>query len=335
MNKNTRHEDALYEQALQAGRMITNRPLVSFCVKFYNQDRFVERALEGAFSQTYEPMEIVIVDDASTDGTWQKIIEVVDKYKREGGKKTVRHYRNEQNLGNAGNWQKLCSLAKGELLVKADGDDVSLSERTERIVDFWQGGGKQYSLIVHNAIKINAKGERCGVMHKDDGIFGAATAYSRKCFDLFGDIKVEGAAADDEIYYGRAELLGGIAQMEDQLVLYSLGTGVSNSRKNFRKMMVKNMRIGENSIRQCVIDLEYYKPKMLQVDYEKFRSSLEWKLEHLRKILLLWDGANIFIRLCGFCEALRGGLFNKGGMISCILLFPKSISEWALDALRH
>ena len=48
-------------------------PLVSFCVKCYNQERYIGEALEGVFAQTYRPLEIVISDDASTDRSWEII----------------------------------------------------------------------------------------------------------------------------------------------------------------------------------------------------------------------------------------------------------------------
>ena len=46
-------------------------PLVSFCVKSYNQKELLKEALQGAFAQTYRPLEIVISDDGSTDGSWE------------------------------------------------------------------------------------------------------------------------------------------------------------------------------------------------------------------------------------------------------------------------
>ena len=59
----------------------TEGPLVSFCVKCYNQERYIGEALEGAFAQTYRPLEIVISDDASTDRSWEIITEAVAKYR--------------------------------------------------------------------------------------------------------------------------------------------------------------------------------------------------------------------------------------------------------------
>ena len=46
-----------------------DRPLVSFCLKSYNQKRYLKNALQGAFAQTYRPLEIVISDDGSKDGS--------------------------------------------------------------------------------------------------------------------------------------------------------------------------------------------------------------------------------------------------------------------------
>lgn len=64
---------------------ITEAPHVSFCVKCFNQKRFILEALKGAFAQTYRPLEIVISDDASNDGSWEIITSAVENYRLEGG----------------------------------------------------------------------------------------------------------------------------------------------------------------------------------------------------------------------------------------------------------
>jgi glycosyltransferase involved in cell wall biosynthesis len=45
------------------------RPLVSVCIGTYNRARYVQETLDSVFAQTYRPLEVVVVDDASTDGT--------------------------------------------------------------------------------------------------------------------------------------------------------------------------------------------------------------------------------------------------------------------------
>ena len=120
------------------------RALVSFCLKAYNQKSFIGEALEGAFAQTYRPLEIVVCDDHSTDGTWELLVEKAEAWRRANRDPdvTLVLHRNERNLGNCTNWEMCGKLAYGELLIKAGGDDVSLPERTARIVEAWDKAGR-------------------------------------------------------------------------------------------------------------------------------------------------------------------------------------------------
>ena len=53
---------------------MNTHPLVSYCVKCFNQEQYIGKALEAAFAQTYEPLEILIGDDCSTDGSMAGMI---------------------------------------------------------------------------------------------------------------------------------------------------------------------------------------------------------------------------------------------------------------------
>jgi glycosyltransferase involved in cell wall biosynthesis len=113
------------------------RPLVSFFLISYNQEQFIEEAMEGAFAQTYQPLEIICSDDCSTDRTFDLMRKVARGYK---GPHEVRLNRNEQNLGLCGNVNRLLDLTAGEIIVIAGGDDISLPGRVERS---WQ-------ILTHN-----------------------------------------------------------------------------------------------------------------------------------------------------------------------------------------
>ncbi|WP_282041257.1 glycosyltransferase family 2 protein [Halomonas alimentaria] len=107
------------------------RPLVTFALFAYNQEKYIREAIEGAFSQTYEPLEIILSDDCSTDRTFEIMQEMADKY--EGlNKVTVR--KNEINLGVSGHVNEVIKLCGGKFLVAAAGDDVSMSDRTSETV---------------------------------------------------------------------------------------------------------------------------------------------------------------------------------------------------------
>ena len=119
------------------------RPLVTFYVMTYNQARFVRQAVEAALAQTYSPLQIVLSDDCSTDGTFDVIQETVQGY---AGPHAVVLNRNDRNLGISDHVNRIIELATGELIIAADGDDVSSPVRAERCVDVWIRNGRPAAL---------------------------------------------------------------------------------------------------------------------------------------------------------------------------------------------
>ena len=105
---------------------VVNKPLVSFCLFAYNQESYIREAVEGAFAQTYSPLEIILSDDCSADRTFEIMKEMAAGYK---GPHTVILNRNEKNLGIGDHINKVVSLASGLWLVMAAGDDISYPER--------------------------------------------------------------------------------------------------------------------------------------------------------------------------------------------------------------
>src|SRR5690606_9493062 len=89
------------------------RPLVTFALFAYNQENYIREAIEGAFAQTYEPLEIILSDDCSTDQTFEIMQEVVLGY---NGPHKVCVRRNEVNLGLAGHINSILAQAEGEFI---------------------------------------------------------------------------------------------------------------------------------------------------------------------------------------------------------------------------
>jgi glycosyltransferase involved in cell wall biosynthesis len=112
--------------------------LLSLAIRHYNNAAFVEAALAGAFAQTYDPLEIVFLDDCSTDGGFERAKRMIDAYR---GPHRVKLLRNERNLGVGGQYARLASAAAGEIVVIADADDVSLPQRCQRIYEAFRDGG--------------------------------------------------------------------------------------------------------------------------------------------------------------------------------------------------
>ena len=140
---------------------MSERPLLTLAICCYKFERFIDEALDGAFSQTYRPLEIVVSDDCSPDGSWQHILDKVASrfpnapLNRQAdfqtlvlsnqsslptpASKTSPDFlsltlnRNPTNLGLARHENRLFELSHGEWIAFQSGDDVSLPARMERI----------------------------------------------------------------------------------------------------------------------------------------------------------------------------------------------------------
>ena len=72
--------------------------LVSILIPTFNNEDFVQEAIRSALDQTYENIEIIVVDNQSTDGSWARLKAISEKESR------VKVYQNEGNYGPVKNW---------------------------------------------------------------------------------------------------------------------------------------------------------------------------------------------------------------------------------------
>ena len=75
---------------------INDNPLITLAVFTYNQEQFVAEAFYAAIAQDYYPLEIIFSDDCSTDGTYEKIKDLVSTYK---GNHKLRARKTSKNIG--------------------------------------------------------------------------------------------------------------------------------------------------------------------------------------------------------------------------------------------
>ena len=123
------------------------RPLVTFAVFAYNQEKYIQEAIEGAFSQTYSPLEIILSDDCSSDKTFEIMEEMAKSY---NGPHKVVVRRGGVNLGTALHVSLVSKISRGELIFVAAGDDISEPSRCDVVVQRWLEEGKP-SCCIHSA----------------------------------------------------------------------------------------------------------------------------------------------------------------------------------------
>ncbi|MCU4449610.1 glycosyltransferase [Acinetobacter lwoffii] len=94
-----------------------NNPLVSVIVPVYNVERYLDECLNSIRQQTYENLEIIVVEDCSTD----KSLEVLSKYLNDQRIKLIRH---EKNSGLSAARNTGIDAAKGDYIIFVDSDDL-------------------------------------------------------------------------------------------------------------------------------------------------------------------------------------------------------------------
>ena len=210
-------------------------PLVTFAVFAYNQERFIGEAVEGAFAQTYSPLEIILSDDCSTDGTFEIMKRMAASY--HGAHKVVLN-RNAANLGIGGHVAKVFATMSGCYVVFAAGDDVSEANRTSAVVEAFLADSSRKAVFSDMAIITEEgltkdKHARCwpsefgepellDLAPTGGGVGAGATYAYAKEVGTWPWPFPEYILNDDRLLPWRAALLGSIGHIPRPLVRYRL-----------------------------------------------------------------------------------------------------------------
>lgn len=137
--------------------MENKTPLVSVLMPCYNNEKFLPEAIESILNQTYKNFEFIILDDFSTDNSW----EIIKKYAKKD--KRIKAYRNKKNLKIVKTRNKLFELASNNSKYFAifDSDDVSMPERLEKEVKYLEKNSK-VGVVGSNLILIDENGKVIG-----------------------------------------------------------------------------------------------------------------------------------------------------------------------------
>jgi glycosyltransferase involved in cell wall biosynthesis len=186
-------------------------------------------------------MEILLSDDCSTDGTFEIIQDVVKGY---SGQHNVVVNRNNRNLGLSEHANRIMELATGELIIAADGDDVSDPQRTDRCVEVWLKNGRPAALA-SSVSCIDAAGNpsrtknghqwfeeflaaeneppiACLLRFSKQGsprLVSCSAAWTKEMFTAFGPL-APGIWFEDDVITLRAWLFDRIVFIQEALVSY-------------------------------------------------------------------------------------------------------------------
>jgi len=208
------------------------RPRVSYALLCYQQEKFVRDAVRSALAQDLEPLEIILSDDCSSDGTYAILEEEARAYR---GPNTVTLNRNAENLGIAHNG-KVVELAKGDLVIIAHGDDVAVPHRARRLAEAWKAN--KVSVLSSNVWVMDADGKPTGLLSGETEsrpitvdeiieynwkktMLGATLAIGREIFLEFGPIDPRIIpVGTDHVFPFRGALLHGAYYVAEPLLYW-------------------------------------------------------------------------------------------------------------------
>jgi len=225
-------------------------PLITFAIIAYRQEAYIREAVAGALAQTYAPLEIILSDDASPDGTYAVMEEMVRDY---SGPHTLRLRRNEKNLGLIGHLNAVLEEASGEWIVLAAGDDISSPDRCEVISETAKSDSGIFSVLSFCEVIGTGLVDTESAPRISEEWIGSTEAIHREIFRKFGPL-LPTTYSEDWAFLFRAQLLGGTALIEKPLVKWrrheaSLTSGF------YRAKVLKQMEIHLSNLVQFEEDL--------------------------------------------------------------------------------
>ena len=147
---------------------------VSICMATYNGEKYVAEQINSVLDQLSSDDELVIVDDCSTDNTFQIILNFNDP--------RIKVYKNENNRSHVFTFSRVISLAKNEIIFMADQDDFWLKGRISLMKAKLMDSGKL--LLSSNSEFIDSEGERIN-FHLDGVSSNQSFSHFKNIIDIF------------------------------------------------------------------------------------------------------------------------------------------------------
>ena len=133
---------------------INKNPKVSIIVPLYNTKKLLSETIESVLSQTYTNWEMIIVDDCSTDGSYEYAMTFSEKDQR------IQVYKLDCNSGPGAATKYGFEKAKGEMIAFLDSDDLWMPVKLERQIKYMTD--HQYEFTCTDYEQINEKSSRIG-----------------------------------------------------------------------------------------------------------------------------------------------------------------------------
>ena len=135
---------------------MSNSPVISVVMPVYNNEKYLDTAIKSVLNQTYSNFEFIIIDDGSTDSSWQ----IINYYKNIDNR--IITYK-QSNKGLTKTLIEAASKVKGSYLARFDADDISHITRFEEQIEWFKNNSKKVLCGTYANI-INEEGVSTGAI---------------------------------------------------------------------------------------------------------------------------------------------------------------------------
>jgi glycosyltransferase involved in cell wall biosynthesis len=214
-----------------------NNPLVSVLIPCYNVEKYVEESINSILKQTYTNLQIVAINDCSTDRTGEILRELAGKDSR------MEVVDNDENMKLIKTLNKGITLCRGEYIARMDADDISLATRIEKEVAFLENNpGHDIVSTLFYAFRSDNPGRRYfhhsplrdeelrAYLLFKSGVCHPASMIRKRVFTELGlSFETEYLHVEDYALWSKAVYKTKLANIEEALLLYRVhGNQVSS-----------------------------------------------------------------------------------------------------------
>lgn len=263
---------------------MNNPPILSLLMPVFNSELFVAEAIESILNQTFKDFEFLILDDASTD----KSYEIIRNYEKRDSR--IKVYNNDKNLGVVESRNKLINLSKGKYIAWLDSDDIAIENRLEKQINFLENHpeigmvGSNASIIDENNNKIGkwvfeTEPQKLKIELFFHSPFLSSSVVVRKYNLLSDKYNPKYTVTEDFDFYSRISEKSEVANLSEFLVKYRINSN-GLTRNNFEKMEFLSVQVIKEHTERLGIKLEENTVKNLR----KAKTALKIKSEEVTEI---------------------------------------------------
>ncbi|MDP8098748.1 glycosyltransferase family 2 protein [Pasteurella atlantica] len=239
--------------------------LVSVIIPCYNCELYVEEAVRSIINQTYQNLEILVINDGSSDKTESILLKLSEEDSR------VKYIKNKENIRLIATLNKGLSLANGEYIARMDADDISLPSRIEKQVAFLEENS-DVAICGTNSLHIDENNMIIGhsLMPQDDKAVKIFAKYASPFIHpsvMLRAEQIKGFSYDANYIHAEdfklwldilAEYKG--YNLKERLIAYRyISTSISHTFSDIQQQKAKELTKPDSEFLSFITQLEDYK----------------------------------------------------------------------------